>query len=72
MSSSLSIAGGVTSQPISQDKLARLTGLLYLSLLPTAGFGIMSAQSLLENGGSAAAVGSRLRYSRPVSRASLS
>lgn len=55
MSSSLSIAGGVTSQPISQDKLARLTGLLYLSLLPTAGFGIMSAQSLLENGGSAAA-----------------
>jgi len=55
MSSSSSIAAGVTPEQVSHDKLARLAGALYLSTLPTGGLGIVSAQSLLENGGSGAA-----------------
>lgn len=55
MSSTSSIAGGVTPEQVSNDKLARLAGALYLSTLPTGGLGIVSAQSLLENGGSTAA-----------------
>lgn len=43
------------SEHTTNDRLARLAGALYLSALPTGGLGIISAQSLLANGGSGAA-----------------
>ena len=54
MSSSLNIADA-TPEQVSNHRLARLAGLLYFSMLPTTDMGVFSAQSLLANGGSAAA-----------------
>jgi hypothetical protein len=53
--SSSTIVGDLSPGEFPSDKLARVAGLLYFSSLPTVGFGVFSAQSLLENAASSAA-----------------
>jgi hypothetical protein len=63
MSSRLNGIAGTPQEQVSRHRLAQLAGLLYLSTAPTVGFGVFSAQPLLENSSSHAAA--QIAASRP-------